>query len=216
MTRALRIAAVALTLVLAAAWGAALVVRRPGEGVAEAFARLAGAAPPSAGGVATPAGVRIGGPFALRDGDGRPVTEEAIRGKVALITFGYTFCPDVCPTELQVVAGAMDLLGDGGRDVRPVFITIDPERDTPARMKEYVALFHPALIGLTGTPQEVAAAARAWRVYYARVNPPGSTDYLMDHSAYTYLMGRDGSLRRLFSPGTTPEEMAAAVRASLG
>jgi protein SCO1/2 len=217
MTRALRIAALLLILALGAIWGGAFLARRPGEGVGASFARLLGNAPaPSAGGVAVPGGVSIGGPFTLVDGDGKTVTQEDLRGKLALIFFGYTFCPDVCPTELQAVAQAMDLLGPQADQVRPVFITVDPERDTPAKVKDYVALFHPSIIGLTGTPEQVARAARAWRVYYNKATPSGASDYLMDHSSYTYLMGRDGSLRALFRPGVPPEEMAAAIRANLG
>lgn len=217
MTRALRIAAVLLILALGAMWGAALTVRQPGEGLGAAFARLLGnAPPPSAGGVALPAGVAIGGPFSLVDGDGRPVTEADLRGRLALVFFGFTFCPDVCPTELQAIGQAMDLLGPRAEAVRPVFISVDPERDTPARVKDYVALFHPSITGLTGTSAQVSAAARAFRVYYAKVTPPGASDYLMDHSAFIYLLGRDGSLRALFRPGATPEEMAATIRANLG
>ena len=221
MTRAIRIAVLLLAAALGGLWGAAFLTRAPGEGLGTAFARLVGAggtgsAPPSAGGVALPGGVSIGGDFTLVDGDGRTVTQDDLRGKLALVLFGFTFCPDVCPTELQVIAQAMDVLGPQAAEVRPVFITVDPERDTPAKMKEYVEQFHPSITGLTGTPQQVAAAARAWRVYYSKVTPPGATDYLMDHSAFTYLMGRDGSLRALFRPGTTPEEMAASIRANLG
>ena len=216
MTRALRIAVLLLIVALGAMWGAAFVARRPGEGVGASFARLLGnAPPPSAGGVALPAGVGIGGPFTLVDGNGRRVTEADLRGKLALIFFGFTHCPDVCPTELQAVGQAMDLLGPQAEGVRPVFITVDPERDTPERMKDYVALFHPSITGLTGTPEQVAAAARAWRVYYNKVTPPGASEYLMDHSSFTYLMGRDGSLRSLFRPGVTPEEMASTIRANL-
>ncbi|WP_159347473.1 SCO family protein [Roseomonas harenae] len=217
MTRAIRIAVLVLILALGAVWGAAFLARRPGEGVGASFARLLGNAPaPSAGGVATGMGVAIGGPFTLVDQDGRTVTQDDLRGKLALVFFGFTFCPDVCPTELQAIGQAMDLLGPQAAQVRPVFITVDPARDTPAKMKEYVGLFHPSITGLTGTPEQVSAAARAWRVYYNKVTPPGSSDYLMDHSSYTYLMGRDGSLRALFRPGITPEEMVTAIRANLG
>jgi len=217
MTRAFRIAAVLLILALGAMWGAAFLARKPGEGAGAAFARLLGnAPPPSAGGVAMPGGTSVGGPFELVDGEGRPVTEASLRGKLALVFFGFTHCPDVCPTELQAVGQAMDLLGPQAEGVRPVFITVDPERDTPARMKDYVGLFHPSIMGLTGTPEQVARAARAWRVYYNKVTPPGASEYLMDHSAFTYLMGRDGSLRSLFRPGVTPEEMANTIRANLG
>ncbi|WP_052401247.1 SCO family protein [Muricoccus aerilatus] len=218
MTRAIRIAALLFLAVLGGLWGAAFLARAPGEGLGTAFARIVGVgtAPPPATGVALPGGVSIGGNFTLVDGNGRTVTQDDLRGKLSLILFGFTFCPDVCPTELQVIAQAMDMLGPQAAEVKPVFITVDPERDTPAKMKEYVEQFHPSITGLTGTPQQVAAAARAWRVYYSKVTPPGATEYLMDHSAFTYLMGRDGSLRALFRPGSTPEEMTAAVRANLG
>ncbi|MBP0445609.1 SCO family protein [Roseomonas sp. SSH11] len=216
MTRAIRIAILLLILGVGAMWGAAFVARRPGEGIGASFARLMGnAPPPSAGGVALPAGTGIGGAFTLVDGDGRQVTEADLRGRLALVFFGFTHCPDVCPTELQAVGQTMDLLGPQANQVRPVFITVDPERDTPERMKDYVALFHPSITGLTGTREQVAAAARAWRVYYNKVTPPGASEYLMDHSSFTYLMGRDGSLRALFRPGVTPEEMAGTIRANL-
>ena len=219
MTRAIRIAVLLLVAVLGGLWGAAFLTRAPGEGLGASFARLvagAGGSPPSVGGVALPGGVSIGGNFTLVDGDGRTVTQDSLRGKLALVLFCFTFCPDVCPTELQAIAQTMDLLGAQAGEVRPVFITVDPERDTAAKMKEYVEQFYPSITGLTGTPQQVAAAARAWRVYYSKVTPPGATDYLMDHSAFTYLMGRDGALRALFRPGTTPEEMAATIRQNLG
>ncbi|MFH5924728.1 SCO family protein [Roseomonas xinghualingensis] len=217
MTRAIRIAVLVLILAFAAVWGAAFIARRPGEGVGASFARLLGnAPPPSAGGVVLPSGTSLGGPFTLVDQNGRTVTQDDLRGKLSLVFFGFTFCPDVCPTELQAMGQVMDMLGPQAEQVRPIFITVDPERDTPAKMKEYVGLFHPSITGLTGTKEQVAAAARAWRVYYNKVTPPGASDYLMDHSSYTYLMGRDGSLRSLFRPGVSPEEMVAAIRANLG
>ncbi|WP_426958755.1 SCO family protein [Muricoccus radiodurans] len=216
MTRFVRIAALALLVLLGAIWGAAWLNRNPGEGIGASLARLAGnTPPPSAGGVAMPAGVSLGGPFTLRDHTGRTVTDADYRGKLALIFFGFTFCPDVCPTELQAISQTMDLLGAQADQVQPLFITVDPERDTPAKLAEYVALFHPRITGLTGTPEQIAAAARAFRVYYAKSTPQGSSEYLMDHSAFTYLLGRDGRLRSLFRPGATPEEMAAAIRANL-
>jgi protein SCO1/2 len=216
MTRAIRIAALVLLLALGAIWGTAWLARNPGEGIGQSFARLLGnAPPPSAGGVALPAGVSVGGSFSLRDHTGRDVTEADYKGKLELIFFGFTFCPDVCPTELQAVARAMDLLGPQADQVQPLFITVDPERDTPQKLAEYVSLFHPRITGLTGTPEQVAAAARTFRVYYSRVTPPGASDYLMDHSAFTYLMGRDGTLKALFRPGATPEELVTAIRANL-
>lgn len=135
----------------------------------------------------------VGGPFSLVDQDGKRVTEKDFLGKYMLVFFGYTFCPDVCPTELQVMTAALDQMGPEAEKIQPVFISIDPERDTPQVLKAYVGNFGPRLIGLTGTPEEVAAVAKAYRVYYAKAgNASSATDYLMDHSSIIYLMGPDG------------------------
>ncbi len=113
----------------------------------------------------------IGGPFSLIDHEGRPVTQEYFKGHFMLVYFGYTFCPDVCPTALTEMGGALDILGDAGASVTPVFITVDPERDRPEPLKEYLAFFHPRLVGLTGTPEQVAAAAKAYKVFAAKAAP---------------------------------------------
>jgi cytochrome oxidase Cu insertion factor (SCO1/SenC/PrrC family) len=113
-------------------------------------------------------GALIGGPFSLTDQTGRPVTDADYRGRYMLIYFGFTFCPDVCPTELQVMATALDQLGRQADEVQPIFITIDPERDTPSQLAGYVSQFHPRMAGLTGTPEQIASVARAYRVYYAK------------------------------------------------
>jgi protein SCO1/2 len=155
----------------------------------------------------------VGGPFSLTDQTGRPVTDADYRGRYLLIYFGFTFCPDVCPTELQVMSTALDQLGQQADQVQPLFITVDPERDTPPQLAEYVAPFHPRMAGLTGTPEQIAAAARAYRVYYSKV--PGKADdgyYTMDHSSFVYLMGRDGRFLEAFAHGTTPDKMAQAIR----
>lgn len=155
----------------------------------------------------------IGGPFELVDGSGGPVADADFRGKAMLIYFGFTFCPDVCPTELSAMADALDLLPAEIADrVQPIFITIDPERDTPAVVGEYAAAFHPRLVGLTGSPEQVKTAARAYRVYYAKQEPetPGAP-YLMAHSSFVYLMDADGRFARHFSAGTPPADMAAAI-----
>lgn len=158
-------------------------------------------------------GAAIGGPFTLVDGDGRTVTDADYRGHPLLVYFGYTYCPDVCPTTLSTIAEALDLLGNRGKDIIVLFITIDPERDKPAAMKAYAKAFHPQIVGLTGTPEQVAAAARAYRVYYAKVqpDPKDPEDYLMDHSAYTYLMGRDGKYLTHFPHGISPQDMADQI-----
>lgn len=169
----------------------------------------------SAAGIAAQGNVQVGGPFSLVDQAGTPVTDATWRGRWMLVYFGYTTCPDVCPTELQTIAAALDSLGKQAAMVVPIFITVDPERDTPARLAEYVKLFDDRLVGLTGTPQQIDAVARAYRVYYARVTPKDSPTYLMDHSSFLYLMGPDGTLRALFRPGSTAQDLAEAIRSRL-
>lgn len=155
----------------------------------------------------------LGGPFSLVDEDGQRVTEASYRGRFLLIYFGYRYCPDVCPTELGKMAAALDLLPPAAQArIQPLFITVDPERDDPAGLKDYTDLFHPALIGLTGTLAETRAAARAWRVFYAKQTAGRDADaYLMDHSSFIYLAGPDGRALRFFPPETTPEALAAAL-----
>jgi protein SCO1/2 len=131
------------------------------------------------------------------------------------VYFGYTYCPDVCPTELQTVVAALDQLGPLAERIVPVFITIDPERDTPAALAEYVKLFDERLVGLTGSRDQIAAAARAYRVYYARANSKDTTAYLMDHSSFIYLIGPDGSFRALYRQGMSAPDLADALKARL-
>lgn len=160
---------------------------------------------------------RLGGPFTLVDQNGRTRTDAEFRGKLMLVYFGYTFCPDACPTALQVMTVALNMLGDKGKDVQPIFITIDPARDTPARLKEYMTNFHKRFIALTGSPEAIAKAAKAYRVYYAKA--PGADakteDYLMDHSSIIYLMDRKGLYITHFTDGSNPEDLANAIRANL-
>jgi Uncharacterized protein SCO1/SenC/PrrC, involved in biogenesis of respiratory and photosynthetic systems len=133
-----------------------------------------------------------------------------------LIYFGFTHCPDVCPTELQVMGNAVDALGADGAPVVPVFISVDPERDTPDQLKDYVAAFHPRMIGLSGTPEQVAAAAKAYKVYFSKQPSAGAADdYQVDHTSFVYLMGPDGVLRSLFRAGTSAQAMSAEIRAQL-
>lgn len=159
----------------------------------------------------------IGGSFTLTDPTGRTVTDKTYAGKFELVYFGYTYCPDACPTDLQVMTSALDMLGDAAGQVQPIFITIDPERDTGPVMADYVSHFHPSLVGLTGTLEQTAAAAKAYRVYYKKA--PSLVDggvYLMDHSSFTYLMGPDGGFLESFAPGTDPEDMARRIREIMG
>lgn len=157
----------------------------------------------------------LGGPFTLVDHTGRTVTQADFGGKLKLIYFGYTYCPDVCPTELSTIAAVMDRLGPDAERVQPLFVSIDPARDTVPHMAGYVALFHPRLVGLTGTAEQVAAAARAYRVYYAKAPNGGETDYLMDHSSFVYLTGPDGTVKTVFPAKTTSETMADGIRKTL-
>lgn len=221
MLRTVRVVSLLFLLLLGGVWAYAWVSRAPGEGVAEAFAgrigRLFGAEMPvpSAGGVQLAQGVSLGGPFSLTDHTGRAVTERDFAGRWMLVYFGFTFCPDMCPTELGTMAAALDAMGPAGEAVVPVLITVDPERDGPAQLADYVSRFHPRLVGLTGTPEQVAEAARRYRVYYAKARRPETTEYLVDHSGFIYLVGPDARVRTLFRPETSPEAMAAAVSAQL-
>tara|TARA_R110000824_G_scaffold118960_14_gene272075 strand:- start:196821 stop:197435 length:615 start_codon:yes stop_codon:yes gene_type:complete len=155
----------------------------------------------------------IGGDFTLTDQDGRRVTQADFQGKYMLIYFGFTFCPDVCPTELQVMSAALQALGTDAEKVQPILITIDPERDTPDVLATYVKQFDPRLIGLTGSADEIAAVAKAYRVYYEKVkDDESSADYTMDHSSVVYLMGPDGKFLAFFPPATDPEAMAEKIK----
>jgi protein SCO1/2 len=156
-------------------------------------------------------------PFSLVDHTGRAVTEQDFRGKFMLVFFGYTFCPDVCPINLQIIGKAMDALGKPGHRVQPIFITVDPERDTPAVLARYVSHFHPRLLGLTGAPDQVAAAAQAYGVLYMKAieesapGQPRSAEYLIDHSTFTYLLRPDGRFVAAFAHNTDPKKLAAGI-----
>ena len=152
---------------------------------------------------------QVGGPFSLTDHTGKRVTDQDFRGRFMMVLFGFTFCPDVCPTALQVMAAALDKIGSKAEQITPVLITVDPERDTPEQMAMYVKSFHPRLVGLTGTPAEIEAVAKAYRVYYKRVADAKSTaGYTMDHSAIIYVMGPDGAFRTHFTYAVSVDAMA--------
>jgi cytochrome oxidase Cu insertion factor (SCO1/SenC/PrrC family) len=151
----------------------------------------------------------VGGPFTLTDDTGKRVTDQDFRGKFMLVFFGFTYCPDVCPTALQVMAAALDKLGPNAERITPVLISIDPERDTPAQLAVYVKSFHPRLVGLTGSPAEIDAVAKAYRVYVKQVPDPKSTaGYTLDHSSIIYVIGPDGKYRTHFTHATSPDAMA--------
>lgn len=156
----------------------------------------------------------IGGPFELVNQDGQTVTDRDFRGSPMLIYFGFTYCPDVCPFSLQTMAQALELAGPAAERIQPVLISLDPGRDTPEAMKSYVASagFPKGLIGLTGTQEQVAAAAREYRVAWRRNDTPASAaQYLIDHSSIMYLVGSDGELRTFFKDAAPPTEIAACL-----
>jgi protein SCO1/2 len=155
----------------------------------------------------------IGGPFTLTDQTATPRSDSEFRGKLMLIYFGYTYCPDICPTDLMTIAQAVDSLGPAGTAIQPIFITLDPERDTIERLAEYVSSFHPRLIGLTGTPENIRRLALAYKAYYAKKG--SGEDYTIDHTGVTYLIGRDGKYLGFVPPQTTPERLAEVIRGQL-
>jgi cytochrome oxidase Cu insertion factor (SCO1/SenC/PrrC family) len=152
----------------------------------------------------------IGGPFALIDHTGKLRTDEDFRGKLLLIYFGYSNCPDVCPADLVQIGLAVNGLGPAGQAVQPLFITLDPDRDTAARLADYVPLFHPRLIGLTGSVEEIRRVALAFKVYYAKY-PPDSPDYVVDHSSFVYLIDGAGRYIGFFPPGTMADRMIEMI-----
>ncbi|PHQ98553.1 MAG: SCO family protein [Marinosulfonomonas sp.] len=149
----------------------------------------------------------IGGPFTLISETGQTVTDADVFTRPSLVYFGYTFCPDVCPLDNARNAEATDLLIERGYDIQPVFISIDPERDTPEVMAEFTDFMHPEMLGLTGTPSQVKAASQAYRTYYKK-QESGDEYYLMDHSTFTYLVLPETGFVEFFKRDTTPEEMA--------
>lgn len=159
--------------------------------------------------------VQIGGPFELVNQDGQTVTEQDFLGKYLLVYFGFSYCPDVCPTDLAILGEAVSLMEqedpERAKKVLPVFITIDPERDQPADVKDYVENFHDRMVGLTGSLEQIAQVAKSYRVYYAKGEPDEDGDYVMSHSAFTYMMGPDGKFMSMFKHGSQPAEMAQST-----
>ena len=216
MTRRLALGAAAAVLL---GWGALWLAGAAGNPAASralaTLSALVGYQSSGAVGAIGPRGVQIGGPFHLVDQNGAAVSDADYRGRWMLVYFGYTFCPDVCPTELQTIAAALDKLGPDAAKVAPLFITVDPARDTPAVLAKYVELFGHGISGLTGTPDEIAAVARAFRVYYAKAPVGGTATYLMDHSSFVYLLDPKGRLAALFNQDTSADELAAGLRERL-
>jgi protein SCO1/2 len=157
----------------------------------------------------------VGGPFAMTNQDGKRVTEKDFHGRYMLVFFGFTYCPDICPTELQVMTAALAELGEDGKAIQPVFVSVDPERDSPENVKAYVENFSAGLVGLTGSPEDVAAMAKAYRVFYQKVPGPTAQDYTLDHSSIIYLMGPDGKFRKHFTYTTDPKALAEGLRQAM-
>lgn len=161
-------------------------------------------------------GASIGGPFELTDHTGRRVTAAEVIDGPALVYFGYTWCPDVCPVDVAIIAEAVELLDARGIAVKPVFITIDPARDDPESLRVFVEAMHPRMVGLTGSDADIATAAEAYKVYYEKAGDPAAAeDYLMSHTTFTYLMTPDG-LAALFRRGASAEEIADETARALG
>lgn len=159
-------------------------------------------------------GALIGGDFTLVDHNGKTVTQDDYNGKKKLVFFGFTNCPAVCPTELYNISAALDELGaDKAKNLQVLFISIDPEQDTPERMKEYVTAFHDDFIGLTGSVKQVSKAAKAYRIYYAKIPEEDSEiGYTMDHSAYTYLMDEENQYLTHLAPNSEIADMVAKIK----
>jgi protein SCO1/2 len=156
----------------------------------------------------------VGGPFRLVDQDGRVRTDKDFRGHWVLAYFGYTYCPDVCPTTLALMANVLGKLGSEAKRVTPVFITVDPERDTPAVLKTYLASFGPNFVGLTGKPADIAKVAHAYRVYYAK-HPLGGGNYAVDHSSVIYLLDTDGKFVKAYDDSASAAAIAADLKSQM-
>jgi protein SCO1 len=153
----------------------------------------------------------VGGPFTLTDQNGHPRSDREFRGKLMIVYFGYTFCPDVCPADLMAITQALDALGPAADGIQPIFITIDPERDSKV-LAEYLRAFHRSLVGLTGTPDEIRKIATAYKAFYARLPPVGDGEYAIDHTGVIYLMGRDGEYLGFMPPQTDPQKLTEVLR----
>jgi protein SCO1 len=190
----IRLGTIRLLILLSVSSAAALVMRQP-------------PAP------AATSAVTIGGPFTLSTPDGTTVTDQTYRGKWLLVYFGYTFCPNSCPTTLLEIAAALKKLGPDAAKVQPLFITIDPLRDSPEVMQQYTQSFDPRIVGLSGTEQQISSVAHEYGAYYVRHRTgPNSRDYVMDHSTYLYVMNPDGKFVSAFDSGATADRIADTLR----
>ncbi|MET0337948.1 MAG: SCO family protein [Caulobacter sp.] len=176
---------------------------------------LGGRSGGSSGQVSATGAAAIGGPFTLVDQDGKPVTEAALKGRWSAVFFGFTYCPDVCPGTLQALKAAVGQIGGKADKLQVVFISVDPERDTPQQMKDYLGAMEMPVktVGMTGTPEQIAAAAKAYRAYYKK-NGEGE-GYLVDHSTAIYLMNPQGGFDRVLAYGMTPDQMAEQLNQAI-
>ena len=154
----------------------------------------------------------VGGPFTLIDQNGATRSDGDFHGKLMLIYFGYTYCPDACPTTLQAISQTLDMIGNKASQVQPIFISVDPARDTPDQLKAYAANFHPGILYLTGAPDTLKQVESEYRVYVAKVPQSGSDDYLIDHSSIIYVMGTNGRYLAAIPAGLPPKVMAATLQ----
>jgi protein SCO1 len=157
----------------------------------------------------------IGGPFTLTDHHGMRRSSTELFGKLLVIYFGYRQCPDICPLDLLAITAAIDRLGADGDEVQPLFISVDPERDTPEQLASYVASFHRRLVGFTGTPEEIGKVALAYKAYFSKVVGSGPDDYVVDHTSFIYLAGRAGEHLGFLPPGSDSDRLTTAIRALL-
>lgn len=190
---------------LAAAFVSAAAAQQPAREAAEAERLMAELMSGKA---------EVGAPFALRDARGRLRRLEEFRGKVVVLYFGFTFCPDVCPTDLAEIARALRSIGRQAEQVQPLFVTLDPKRDTPRLLRRYVRSFHPSIVALTGSEEDVRRVARSFKVYFERV-PDGRGGYTIAHAAFTFVIGRDSRYREFVPPGTPAGRIAAVIEEAL-
>lgn len=191
-----------ITVAAAAVIGAAIATLTLSPGTMNGVSRVIG----------TTGQALIGGPFKLTNHEGNTVTDKTFHGKHMLVYFGFTHCPEICPSSLQVMGEALERMGPVADAVTPVFITVDPERDTVELMGDYVSNFHPRMVGLTGSEADVGAAIKTFRVFAQKVKTGDDPDdYTMDHSSFYYLMGPDGMFLTHFNHGISPEKLAAGL-----
>src|SRR5450631_1000846 len=156
----------------------------------------------------------VGGPFTLTDQTGKQRSDTEFRGKLMIVYFGYSYCPDVCPTDLMAITQALNALGPAAEGIQPIFITIDPERDTKV-LADYVSAFHRSFIGLTGSAEEIRRVANLYKAFYAKVRDERSRDYSIDHTGVIYLMGRKGEYLGFMPPQTNPDRLTEILRKNL-